>query len=220
VTDNTSDADRSRKVVFKITYPNGKIYIGVDWRYCLNYFGSASSQLIARDFPWSEQIDFSIRKEILWWSDTATKFEAFQKEIELIRTHQSNNPDVGYNRTPRYYPPEKEQRRMAHGLALNSSSADGDIMRIPPSVSLPITSVKASETPNLLFVEWTDGLRDEIDLTGMIHGYVALAPLENPEVFGGVVLGEGGWFVAWPDVSEDAAIATDTLRRLAHEPEA
>lgn len=37
-------------VIYKITYPNGKIYIGQDRTNSINYFGSASSALIARDF--------------------------------------------------------------------------------------------------------------------------------------------------------------------------
>ena len=38
-------------VVYKITYPNGKVYIGQDRTDSINYFGSASSALIAEDFP-------------------------------------------------------------------------------------------------------------------------------------------------------------------------
>jgi hypothetical protein len=38
------------KVVYKITYPNGKIYIGKDLTDSINYFGSAASSLIERDF--------------------------------------------------------------------------------------------------------------------------------------------------------------------------
>ena len=38
------------KVIYKITYPNGKIYVGQDVTDCINYFGSASSALIAADF--------------------------------------------------------------------------------------------------------------------------------------------------------------------------
>ncbi len=37
-------------VVYKITYPNGKIYVGQDRTNSLNYFGSASSRLIEQDF--------------------------------------------------------------------------------------------------------------------------------------------------------------------------
>lgn len=38
------------KVVYKITYPNGKIYVGQDLTGSINYFGSARSGLIAADF--------------------------------------------------------------------------------------------------------------------------------------------------------------------------
>lgn len=37
------------KVIYKITYPNGKIYIGKDLTNTLNYFGSACNQLIEKD---------------------------------------------------------------------------------------------------------------------------------------------------------------------------
>ena len=37
-------------VIYKITYPNGKIYVGQDRTDSINYFGSASSELIAKDF--------------------------------------------------------------------------------------------------------------------------------------------------------------------------
>ncbi len=35
------------KYVYRITYPNGKIYIGSDLTASANYSGSASSELIA-----------------------------------------------------------------------------------------------------------------------------------------------------------------------------
>ena len=53
------------KVIYKITYPNGKIYIGKDLTNTLNYFGSACNQLIEKDFTEEEQLDFTIRKEII-----------------------------------------------------------------------------------------------------------------------------------------------------------
>ena len=37
-------------VIYKITYPNGKIYVGQDRTDSINYFGSADSDLIAKDF--------------------------------------------------------------------------------------------------------------------------------------------------------------------------
>jgi hypothetical protein len=57
-------------VIYKITYPNGKIYVGQDRTDTLNYFGSADSRLIEQDFTSDERRDFTIRKEILWESDT------------------------------------------------------------------------------------------------------------------------------------------------------
>lgn len=80
------------KVVYKITYPNGKIYIGQDVTDCINYFGSANAKLIEKDFTREEKRDFTIRKEILWESETATDPEVNKKEAELIRAFRSNHP--------------------------------------------------------------------------------------------------------------------------------
>lgn len=86
------------KVIYKITYPNGKIYIGKDLTDSINYFGSANNDLIEKDFTREEKKDFTIRKEILWESEIATDKEVNKKEIELITLYQSNNPSIGYNR--------------------------------------------------------------------------------------------------------------------------
>jgi hypothetical protein len=43
------------KVIYKITYPNGKIYVGKDVTDSVNYFGSANSALIANDFTWEQR---------------------------------------------------------------------------------------------------------------------------------------------------------------------
>lgn len=90
------------KVVYKITYPNGKIYVGQDVTDSANYFGSAKSELIEQDFTREQLRDFIIRKQILWESQTATPAEVNAKEVELIRALQSNNPVVGYNLWPRF----------------------------------------------------------------------------------------------------------------------
>ena len=89
------------KVIYKITYPNGKIYIGKDLTDSINYFGSADSALIEKDFTREERRDFSIRREILWESETASDQEVGQKELELIGSCRSNDPRVGYNQWPR-----------------------------------------------------------------------------------------------------------------------
>jgi hypothetical protein len=89
------------KVVYKITYPNGKIYIGQDRTGSANYFGSAHSPTIEADFTPAQLADFTIRREILWSSDTATDREVSEREVALIRQYGSNDPAVGYNRWPR-----------------------------------------------------------------------------------------------------------------------
>ncbi|WP_445187825.1 GIY-YIG nuclease family protein [Pseudonocardia sp. Cha107L01] len=89
-------------VVYKITYPNGKIYIGQDRTDTFNYFGSADSKLIEKDFTADQRRDFTIRKEILWESSTASRAEVAQIELQFIRSMRSNDPLVGYNQWPRY----------------------------------------------------------------------------------------------------------------------
>ncbi len=88
------------KVVYKITYPNGKIYIGKDLTDSINYFGSAASALIAKDFTHEQRRDFTVRKEILWESDSASEKEVSRKEVEYIHHFKSNDPTIGYNQWP------------------------------------------------------------------------------------------------------------------------
>jgi hypothetical protein len=90
------------KVVYKITYPNGKIYVGQDITGSAGYFGSPNSKLIAADFTRDELRDFTIRREILWESDAATNAEVTQKEVEYIRGLGANDPAVGYKLRPKY----------------------------------------------------------------------------------------------------------------------
>ena len=90
------------KVIYKITYPNGKIYVGKDLTDTLNYFGSADSKLIEQDFTRDEMRDFTIRKEILWESEAASDSEVSLKEAEFIRKLRSNDSAIGYNRWPKF----------------------------------------------------------------------------------------------------------------------
>ena len=88
-------------IIYKIIYPNGKIYIGQDRTNSINYFGSASSALIAHDFTPEQRRDFTIRREILWESEVATIAEVTAKEIEFILALKSNDPAIGYNQWPK-----------------------------------------------------------------------------------------------------------------------
>ncbi len=89
------------KVVYLITYPNGKIYVGMDLTGTLTYFGGVDSRLVEGDFTAAQRRDFTIRKQVLWESETATDAEVRRRERELIVELKANNPTVGYNRWPR-----------------------------------------------------------------------------------------------------------------------
>jgi hypothetical protein len=90
------------KQVYKITYPNGKIYVGMDLTGAISYFGSPSAkERIATDLA-EHRLDLTVRKEILWESETATDAEVRAMERRFIRETGANNPAIGYNLTPRW----------------------------------------------------------------------------------------------------------------------
>jgi len=93
------------KVVYRITYPNGKIYVGMDLTGTLLYFGSVHGPSVEADFTPEQRRDFTVRKEVLWESDTATDAEVRRREVEFIRALRSNDPAVGYNRLLRLRDP-------------------------------------------------------------------------------------------------------------------
>jgi hypothetical protein len=88
------------KVIYKITYPNGKIYIGKDLTNSLTYFGSVDSNYVAQDFSEKEKRNFTINKEILFESESVDEIN--KKEVELILKFESNNPKIGYNKWPKF----------------------------------------------------------------------------------------------------------------------
>lgn len=92
-------------VVYKVTYPNGKIYVGSDMTDTFSYLGTPSAKMrIAADLTREQYLDLTIRKEILWESATATRSELVKKENEFIIALEANNPAVGYNLMPRFTP--------------------------------------------------------------------------------------------------------------------
>jgi hypothetical protein len=95
-----------RKQVYKITYPNGKTYVGMDLTGTFLYFGSPSAhEQIAADHQLDRhRLELTLRKEILWESETATDAEVRAMEIQMIREHRSNDPTIGYNLLPRFRP--------------------------------------------------------------------------------------------------------------------
>ncbi|MEY2860431.1 MAG: hypothetical protein RL392_889 [Pseudomonadota bacterium] len=91
-------------VVYRITYPNGKIYVGQDRTNSINYFGSASDALIAKDFTAEQRQSFTVTRDILWQSETASRAEVSRVEIEHILRLRSNDPAIGYNQSPPFRP--------------------------------------------------------------------------------------------------------------------
>lgn len=90
------------KQVYQVTYPNGKIYVGLDLTGTLTYMGSPSQlHRIAADLTPEQRRDLRLRKTILWESTTATDAEARAMETRLILTTKANDPTVGYNIRPR-----------------------------------------------------------------------------------------------------------------------
>ena len=85
--------------IYKITYPNGKIYIGQDRTDDVNYFGSADSFTIAQDFNAKQRDDFIVHKQILKRLHNVTVQQINTAERKFIAQYESNNPDIGYNRT-------------------------------------------------------------------------------------------------------------------------
>jgi hypothetical protein len=88
--------------IYKITFPNGKIYVGKDLTGTVTYFGSPAPWLVAADFTFPELSDFTIRREILWKADDADDAEVNEREVQFIRELRSNDPAIGYNRWPKF----------------------------------------------------------------------------------------------------------------------
>lgn len=104
-----------RCVVYKILYPNGKIYVGRDLTDSINYFGSADASLIAADFDDDARRDFTVRRVILWESQTATLQEVNRMEVHFIRELRANDPRIGYNRWPRFKPEPNIETKILQG---------------------------------------------------------------------------------------------------------
>jgi hypothetical protein len=75
------------KVIYKITYPTGKIYIGKDLYGSYRYFGSPHTELVNKDFEsltTEQKKGYTVRKEILWESDDATEKNYPLKKLNLF----------------------------------------------------------------------------------------------------------------------------------------
>jgi hypothetical protein len=93
-----------RKHVYRITYPKGKIYVGLDVTGAISYFGSPSAKVRILADHELQRLDMTVRKEIPWESETATDAEARAMEREWIVRTRANDPAVGYDLSPRFRP--------------------------------------------------------------------------------------------------------------------
>jgi hypothetical protein len=91
-----------RRQVYKITYPNGMIYVGVDHTGSVTYFGSPSAKARIEADLGERRLDFTAREQILWESDTATDAEVRAMERRLTGETGANDSTIGYNLTPRW----------------------------------------------------------------------------------------------------------------------
>lgn len=92
-----------KKVIYKTSYPNGKIYI-YQQRPAGDYQlpQQRPTQVVELAIAQESDPSFTILREILWQSDTASDAETNAKEIELILQHRSNDPALGYNLWPTF----------------------------------------------------------------------------------------------------------------------
>ena len=88
---------RQRRVVFKLTFPNGKIFVGSDLQDRVTYFGNVDPELVARDMTPRQRNDVVLRREVIWESDTATAEEVATVEAAYIRALGADDPAMGYN---------------------------------------------------------------------------------------------------------------------------
>lgn len=66
----------------------------------INYFDSPDIKLIANHITREERQDFSVRREILWESQSASQKEVNEKEKEFILKFNSNDPKKGTTDLP------------------------------------------------------------------------------------------------------------------------
>lgn len=93
--------------VFKVTFPNNKIYIGSDTAKTaridfFKYFGSpikAKHDMLCELGEYLISGDaYTLKKEILYAKEDVRVGDILQIEQQFIKELQAKNPDIGYNR--------------------------------------------------------------------------------------------------------------------------
>src|SRR5664279_3927377 len=89
-------------VVYKITYLNGRIYVGHDRTDSINYLGSASSALITADSSHPRAapgLHYRAGDPLGVRHGHAAEVSAVERA--MFREHCPDDPSIGYNRWPR-----------------------------------------------------------------------------------------------------------------------
>ena len=93
--------------VFKVTFPNKKIYIGSDTAKnaredFFKYFGTPSKGKASMLDDLGEYLQgnepYSLSKELLFVKENVTVGEVLSIEQQFISKYDAKNPNVGYNR--------------------------------------------------------------------------------------------------------------------------
>jgi len=93
--------------VFKITFPNGKIYIGSDTARTarldfFKYFGTpikAKEEMLHELGEYlSTEKPYNVKKEILHAQENVRVGDILKTEQKFIKSLNSKNPSIGYNR--------------------------------------------------------------------------------------------------------------------------
>jgi hypothetical protein len=80
----------------------------------IGYFGSPDRRAIKLDFTAAARRDMTIRREILWESETASDTEVRQIERQHMEALRTYDPTMGYN----VWPKRKAKRASAPGTQI------------------------------------------------------------------------------------------------------
>jgi hypothetical protein len=155
------------KVIYKMTYPNGKIYIGKDLTGTVSHFGSSDGRLIESDFTPEQIRDLTIRKEILWQSERATDREVNQRRsvhpVRSGRMIQRLDPTAG----------------SSSGIKTRGTMISHLIRRASPVVVLLLTLV-GTASAECAWVLWAGGASApgtaSSDVWNPVRAYVVVEP--------------------------------------------
>lgn len=86
--------------IVKFTYPKGKIFIG----FCPDLNGDdfsgfdwATFRAELATLPVHQQVDYTVRRQVLWENETDSSVQLLQRWRETVRDYNADDPNIGYN---------------------------------------------------------------------------------------------------------------------------